>query len=92
MIIAMGLLSYGYESWSSAYTAATLLLLLTPFVLWRVRLWYRLRHIPGPGLVGWTIVWQLRGVMQDDWHKQLARLAEEHGMPMPNTVSIYPIF
>ncbi len=33
----------------------------------RVRAWYRLRHIPGPWLAGWTDFWLIRTT----WHLQV---------------------
>lgn len=78
----MGLLSPWAESGWTAY-AAPVILLVGLFV-WRVHMWYRLRHIPGPRLAGWSVLWQLRGALQDNYHEILKEATDKYGkLPFP---------
>ncbi|CAG9989777.1 unnamed protein product [Clonostachys byssicola] len=54
-------------------------LLLTTFIVQQIRQWYRLRHIPGPRLAGWSILWQLSGALSGRYHEILNEVAEEYG-------------
>lgn len=48
----------------------------------RVRLWYRLRHIPGPRSAGWSLWWQLDGALSGKYHERLKAVADEYGKCM----------
>jgi hypothetical protein len=54
--------------------------LLTAFIVQQIRQWYRLRHIPGPRLAGWSILWQLSGALSGRYHEILNEVAEEYGL------------
>lgn len=45
----------------------------------QARLWYRLRHIPGPRLASWSIWWQLRGALSGDLPQLLKAATDEYG-------------
>ena len=64
-------------------------LLLLAHVIQRVRGWYRLRHVPGPPLAGWTSLWLTKGFINGAFFQNVPALAEKYGEPsyvrMPHT-------
>ncbi|CAM1504386.1 Fc.00g019770.m01.CDS01 [Cosmosporella sp. VM-42] len=53
--------------------------LFVTLIVRQVRLWHRLRHIPGPRLAGWSTWWQLREALSGRYHERLKHAAEVHG-------------
>ncbi|PMD31924.1 cytochrome P450 [Hyaloscypha variabilis F] len=53
--------------------------LVTYAVFSRVRTWLRLRHIPGPPLVGWSKAWLLRKSLGGQFHLDTAEACEKYG-------------
>ena len=64
-------------AWAWAY--ALLPVLVTYAVFSRVRTWLRLRHIPGPPLVGWSKAWLLRKALGGRFHLDTADVCEKYG-------------
>jgi hypothetical protein len=62
-----------------AWAWALLPVLVTYAVLSRVRTWLRLRHIPGPPLVGWSKAWLLRKALGGCFHLDTAEVCEKYG-------------
>ncbi len=45
----------------------------------QLRLWYPLRHIPGPTSAGWSMWWQFRGSMGGEYNERLREAADKYG-------------
>lgn len=68
------------ESVSSTGIVASLFAILVFVVVLRqVRLWYRLRHIPGPRLARWSVVWQLAGALSGRYDLWLKEASDNYG-------------
>ncbi|KAG0645674.1 Cytochrome P450 monooxygenase lolP1 [Hyphodiscus hymeniophilus] len=52
--------------------------LILIYVAEAARVWYRLRHIPGPRLVGWTKWWLIRAHTSGRKHLDLAEVCEKY--------------
>jgi hypothetical protein len=66
---------------SSGLILYLLSLLLLAHVIQRVRGWYRLRHVPGPPLAGWTSLWLTKGFINGAFFQNVPALAEKYGEP-----------
>lgn len=66
-------------AWAWAWAYALLPVLVTYAVFSRVRTWLRLRHIPGPPLVGWSKAWLLRKALGGRFHLDTAEVCEKYG-------------
>ncbi|KAH6847789.1 cytochrome P450 [Chaetomium sp. MPI-CAGE-AT-0009] len=45
----------------------------------RVRAWYRLRHIPGPPLAGWTSLWLTKRYLDETFFLDVPALVDQYG-------------
>ena len=71
--------------------ASVLYALVTLFVFWNFRSYYRLRKIPGPPAAAWTNVPRLRWVLLNDAHDTHVSLHRKYGPIVrfgPNMVSV----
>ncbi|KAE9374995.1 pisatin demethylase [Stipitochalara longipes BDJ] len=67
-------------AWPSAWAWALLAVLVASAVIFRVRRWLRLRHIPGPPLAGWSkAAWLLRKALGGRFHLDTAEVCEKYG-------------
>ncbi len=64
--------------WS--YTAGGLLALLVWLLVGRIRLFLRLRHVPGPFLAGWTDLWIIWAQLSGRMNFILADAVARHGI------------
>ncbi|KAK4156004.1 cytochrome P450 [Chaetomidium leptoderma] len=53
--------------------------LLLVHAIRRVRGWYRLRHIPGPALAGWTSLWLTRRYLKGTFCQDVPALVDRYG-------------
>ncbi|KAK4141921.1 cytochrome P450 [Dichotomopilus funicola] len=54
-------------------------LLLFAHSIQRVRRWYRLSHVPGPLIAGWTNMWLTKGYISGRFFMELPALVEKYG-------------
>lgn len=48
-------------------------------IIRRVQRWYRLRHVPGPVLAGWTSLWATKRHLKDIYFDDISDLVENYG-------------
>jgi hypothetical protein len=48
-------------------------------VVQRTRRWYRLRHIPGPPLAGWTSLWLTKRYLKGTVSQDISALVDKYG-------------
>ena len=53
--------------------------LLLAHTIRRVRQWYRLRHIPGPPLAGWTSLWLTKQYLNETFFLDVPALVAQYG-------------
>ena len=75
MPILAALSTLSTSGWLSCACIATLVVIGVR----QVRLWYRLRHIPGPSSAGWSLWWQLHGALSGKYHEHLKAVIDVHG-------------
>lgn len=83
-ITTMAFLASLLERAISRPSASVILYYLLGFLLIihairRVRGWYRLRHIPGPALAGWTSLWLTRRYLRGTFCQDVPDLVEKYG-------------
>lgn len=54
-------------------------LLFLAHIIRRVRQWYRLRHVPGPPLAGWTSLWLTKQYLNETFFLDVPALVEKYG-------------
>lgn len=64
--------------------------LATTIITSYFRTWYRLCHVPGPFLNGWTTLVQLKHVYGGKFHLYLEGLHQKYGTVPPPGPAIYP--
>jgi Na+/glutamate symporter len=58
---------------------ALLVVLVGHAVVSRIRMWHRLRHIPGPSFAGLSEFWLLRKALGGRFHLDTAEACEKYG-------------
>lgn len=70
---------------SAALFLYILSLLILGRVIQKVQAWYRLRHVPGPPLAGWTGLWLAKQFLKGTrtFSQEVPALVEKYGEFMP---------
>ena len=64
--------------------------LLSALIVHTVKVWSRLRHVPGPPWVFLSKLWQLVTHIRGNWYLELKSLGDKHGMDAPaHLISLY---
>ena len=56
-----------------------LVVLLSALVAHIIRVWSRLRHVPGPARATISKLWQVVTQIKGDWYLELKSLGDKHG-------------
>jgi hypothetical protein len=63
-------------------------ILLGWYIVSSVRAYWRLRHIKGPWIAGWSNIWLVNAAMSKKYHLRLAEVSEKYGTKTSGIASL----
>ena len=77
--------------WLPSIAVPWLVLLLLVSVVYQLRSWYRLRHIPGPFAASVSQLWMVKHALSGRFHERLRDVSEKYGsltLAIPRALSL----